>query len=240
MKISFVIPAYNEADEIEKNINTIYNFAKQNYSDFEIIAIDDGSKDNTLDVMRKLSLPNLIVDTNGKNMGPGAAFRKGFELATGDLIVSTESDLSYPIEDAKKLLAKLEEGYDIALATPHLAKEDAPKNVPAHRLALSHMGTAIYTFFVGEKLSTYACFFRAYKKQVIKSIQFKSNGFESQVEILWRAHKKGYKIIEISSKQNFRADRPSKFNIPRELGRHLNFLFGTVIPGNVEDVFAKK
>ncbi|HLC68944.1 MAG TPA: glycosyltransferase family 2 protein [Candidatus Bilamarchaeaceae archaeon] len=232
MKISFITPVYNEETNIEKNIQKILSFAKNNFKDFEIIAVDDGSSDHSWKILEKLRSKNIIIDKNPHNMGPGAAFRRGFALAKGDVIVTLDSDLSYPIEDTSKLLKKLNEGYGGVVASPFL-QGAGHTHVPFFRLLLSKLGTLIYTIFLGQYLSAYTCFFRAYRKGVIKNLKLEANGFESQVEIIWKTRRMGHRFAEVPSFQTFDVSRPSNFKILRELGRHLHFLLFKIIPGQV-------
>jgi len=233
MKTSFIVPVYNEEKGIKKNLLRIFDFAKKNYSDFEIIVVDDGSQDSTWKILQELNYKNLILGKNPHNMGPGAAFRRGFSLARGEVIVTLDFDLSFPITDTPKLLKKLNEGYDLVLASPYLLKGSTHKGIPPLRLFLSLAAVFIYGIAVGKILTCYTGFFRAYRKNVTRSIKFESNGFESQVEIIWKARRAGFKIVEVPSTLIYDNTRISNFKIVREISRHLHFLFGILMWGNI-------
>lgn len=229
MKISFIVPAYNEENGIQKNLSRIFKFARQNYPDFEVIVVDDGSQDSTWKILQSLKYKNLVLGKNPKNMGPGASFRRGFKLAKGDIAVTLDSDLSFPVEDTPKLIKKINEGYDLVVASPYFIKGSKNKGIPAFRLFLSLGATVIYTIALRKKLTCYTGFFRAYRKKVIKTIEFTSNGFQSQVEIIWKVRKKGYKITEVPSSLFYEQGRVSNFKIFKEIQSHLSFLFGRVL-----------
>jgi len=94
-KISIVIPVYNEADVIKRNLEEVKNTFDEFGCEYEIIAIDDGSKDASYQILKRLEkdIPNLVVKRNSKNFGKGRALKKAFKYTSGDLVVWLDADL---------------------------------------------------------------------------------------------------------------------------------------------------
>jgi len=116
MYISIVIPIFNEEASLEKNLYKIYNFFK-NKKNFEIIVINDGSNDKSLDILSNLTISNLIILNNKKNIGKGASIRKGVAKSTGELLLITDADLSAPIEEFNKLIKYYDLGYEVIVGS---------------------------------------------------------------------------------------------------------------------------
>ena len=116
MFLSIIIPTFNESKVIEKNLNKIISYFSEKI-DFEIIVVDDGSTDNTLEIISKLNKKKLIVLNNTSNLGKGAALKIGIEKSKGDLILITDADLSTSIDQFEKLNNKFREGYDIVIGS---------------------------------------------------------------------------------------------------------------------------
>jgi len=113
MKISIVIPAYNEEKRIGNTLKTIVSYMDENYSIYEIIVVDDGSIDRTKDVVGFYKQAKYIAQA--ENMGKGATVRRGIMQADGGIIVFSDADLSTPIHELQKVLVGLKEGYDLSL-----------------------------------------------------------------------------------------------------------------------------
>lgn len=221
MRVTLLMATYNEYTSIGKSIDSLYKYAKANLDDFQIIVIDDGSSDNTFVQLEKArSRYKITIDRNPVNMGQGAAFRRGLKHADGDVVVTLDSDLSYPITDIPKLLKKIEEGYDVALASP-FAGGGETADVPLIRLFLSNVATFLYAVALGLNLTVYTGVFRAYRTAALKKTRYTSNRFEAQVEVLWLCKKQGASIVEIPSVLTFKKARKSNFKVFREIWTHL-------------------
>jgi glycosyltransferase involved in cell wall biosynthesis len=108
---SIVIPAYNEAKRLPRTLQPILAFIKANSWDAEVIVVNDGSTDETADVVRAFSAENPV------NCGKGQSIRDGVQRASGEIILFTDADNSTPIEDAEKLVQAIEDGADIAIGS---------------------------------------------------------------------------------------------------------------------------
>ena len=98
MKVSLVIPAYNEGEIIRETLRAADEYMSREFADYEIIAVDDGSTDNTAELLSQLVSDKLIAPGYAKNRGKGFAVRTGVLAATGDIIVCTDADLAYGLE----------------------------------------------------------------------------------------------------------------------------------------------
>src|SRR3989338_1488069 len=109
--ISVIFPAYNEEKNVEALYGRIYQSLNNIGGDFEIIAVDDGSTDGTLDALKKLSPITIISFT--KNKGQSAALDAGIKRAKGDIIVTIDADLQNDPSDIHLLIKKIQEGHDV-------------------------------------------------------------------------------------------------------------------------------
>ncbi|MCJ7581886.1 MAG: glycosyltransferase family 2 protein, partial [Candidatus Aminicenantes bacterium] len=108
MKLSVIIPVYNEKNTVKKIIQQVQNVELE--MEKEIILIDDGSTDGTREILKNLEISNVIVKLHEKNQGKGAALRTGFSLATGDFVIIQDADLEYDPREYPKLLTPLLDG----------------------------------------------------------------------------------------------------------------------------------
>ena len=209
-KISIIMPAYNEADVIKKNVLETINTFKDFCKEYQIIVIDDGSADKTWQEIKELSekFSEVKITRNMQNYGKGRALKKGFRIATGDYIVFLDSDIDlHP--------AQLETFFDIMKldsADVVIGSKRHPNSVlnyPLERKIISN----VYFFFIkimfglpikdtqtGLKLFKYEVLKKIFPKIVVKAFAF-------DLEILANAHRLGYKIAEapvhIDSKRDF-------------------------------------
>lgn len=227
MKLSIIIPMYYEEENVE---NTIYQVKKvlENISpDYEIIVVDDGSKDSTFKLASKISAEDqkIRVLRHRNNQGMGKALKTGFENAKGDIFITLDADLSYEPEDIPILLESLEKyGADIVVGSQYM-KGGRTENIPFFRLILSKTANKIVGYSMTGDLSTVTGIFRAYKKEVIDSIEIESNGTEINPEILSKAAAIGFKIKEIPVKLKGRELGESKIRIRAATISHLLFTF---------------
>ena len=123
--ISIVIPAYNEGARLGPTLDRVLAFVHQQKWDAEVVVVDDGSRDNTADLVRQYAARNGIVRLvqNPGNHGKGYSVRNGVLNAQGSIVLFTDADLSSPIEEAPKLLEAIQEGADVAIGSRWLRTE---------------------------------------------------------------------------------------------------------------------
>jgi dolichyl-phosphate beta-glucosyltransferase len=202
MHLSVIVPAYNEEKRIEKTLISINNFlSKQNYN-YEIIVVNDGSRDKTLEIVEslKLKIKNLEIINNKKNRGKGYAVRQGLLKAKGDYRLFTDADNSTPIEEVKNFLASLQKKYDIAIASRNMNGSIINNPQPFYRKFLGKIYSLLARLIVGLwEIKDTQCGFKLFRADVANNILplCKINGWAFDSEILIIAKKSGYKIKEI-------------------------------------------
>jgi len=165
--LSVVIPLYNE----EENIQPLYDELKEVLDKMdirhEIVFVDDGSRDSSLDLLRTIQKndEHVVVVTFRRNFGQTAAMSAGFDYAKGDVIVTMDGDMQNDPRDIPRLLEKIDEGFDVVTGWRH-DRKDAFIN----RRLPSMIANKIISLTTGIKLHDYGCTLKAFKKYVIKGI----------------------------------------------------------------------
>jgi glycosyltransferase involved in cell wall biosynthesis len=214
VNVSVIIPAFNEEDSIEKNLFEIESYMNSYAGNgtWELIVVNDGSKDNTLKIVKRLAQekPWLKVADLVLNYGRGKALRAGFERASGDRIVTLDADLSYAPYHIERMLSKLEEeNADIVVASAY-GKNGTVQNVPWKRLWLSRIGNQILSYMFNGGITVLTCVTRAYKGEFIKQLDLHSDDKEIHLEILAKAKVLRAKIMEVPADLNWRQEKRLK------------------------------
>ncbi len=199
--LSVVIPAFNEEARIPDTLKTISRYLASRFEDYEIIVVDDGSCDGTASIVEGLSgeLPNLTLISYPANSGKGCAVRTGVLSSKGDLLLICDADLSTPIEELEKLKTFLDDEFDIVVGSRGLRDSDIAIRQPWYRERMGKIFNAFVRSLVVGGISDTQCGFKLFKGDAARSL-FKKNiidGFAFDVEILFLARKKGYKIKEV-------------------------------------------
>lgn len=215
MKISFVIPVFNE----EESLKILYKEILENISDndYEIIFIDDGSSDNSFHVMQLLASEDTQVKIIKfrRNFGKAAALQIGFEKCCGDVIFTMDADLQDNPVEIPNFLAKIDEGYDLVSGWKKKRHDPISKTLP------SKLFNKVTSASFKLKLHDYNCGFKAYKKEVVKEIDIYGD-MHRYIPAL--VHAKGFKIAEISVEHRAREFGKSKYGVERYLRGFLDLL----------------
>ena len=201
-KITLIIPMYNESSIIADTAKAVSEYMQNNFDSYEIIFSDDGSKDNSADIVRTLSLPNVKVIGYEKNRGKGCAIRTGMLEAKGDIVMFTDADLAYGTDVIKRVYDTLSKSEANMLIGSRNLSADGYEGYTALRKLMSKIYIKVLCIVGGFKLSDSQCGCKAYKGEAVKRIfeRCKVDGFAFDFEsILW-AQKFGYKIIEMPVK----------------------------------------
>jgi dolichyl-phosphate beta-glucosyltransferase len=199
MNLSIVVPAYNEEKRIRKSLDKIFDFLDSKQISYEVIVVDDGSKDKTVEIINSLKNSKLRLLRNKKNSGKGQTVKNGMLEAKGNVVVFTDADLSTPIEEVDKALDWLEKGYDIIIGSRGLKNSDIKIKQPLYRRMMGRIFNIITQILSVRGIKDTQCGFKCFKKETVKKIFQKQTltGFSFDVEILFLAQKYKYKIKEM-------------------------------------------
>jgi glycosyltransferase involved in cell wall biosynthesis len=199
--LSIVIPAYNESARIEQTLERVMNCVEAQGWDAEVLVIDDGSADDTREIvereMRRCARLHLV--RNPGNRGKGYSVRNGLLQAAGEIVIFTDADLSAPMEEAERLIAAIENGADVAIGSRWMDRTRQTIHQPLYRQFFGRCFNRICRTVMGLKFKDTQCGFKAFRRsaaQVIFRLQrIERWGFDP--EILFIARKLRYKVREV-------------------------------------------
>ncbi len=186
MKLSIVIPCYNEAKDIAQNVKKVQDYLKEKNIDHELILVNDGSKDNTKEVIE--SIPGVIALSYDKNRGKGGAVKYGIEHASGDYTLFMDADLSTDISAIEKVI-ELAPSYDLVIGSRHATGSVIKKKQPFLRVFIGRCCRLLVKMLFHTKFKDTQCGFKAMRTDVAKKIVEKQliNDFAFDVEYLYIA-----------------------------------------------------
>jgi dolichol-phosphate mannosyltransferase len=238
MKLSVVVPCFNEEDNIEKLRAEFFPVIERlvgsrlpnggEIDSLEVVFVDDGSSDGTYDALVgafgnfKHSSISLRFEKHEANRGLGAALRTGFTAVTGDIVVTTDSDGTYHFSTIPSLLEHLTGDVAIVTASPYHPMGEVV-GVPGYRIFLSRGSSLIYRILLNWRIHTYTALFRAYRREVVDQIPFTANDFLGATELMVKAMLKGYQVDEFPAALHQRMFGVSKAKLVRTIKSHLNF-----------------
>jgi len=226
MEVSLILPMYNEEDNVIITLNEVKKVL-QTYERYQIVAVDDGSSDRTLELLEEYARenPELLVLKHPVNMGMGRALRTGFEKAEGDVIVTLDADLSYEPQYITQLIQELHQNQlDIVIGSQYMAGGET-EDIPFIRLFVSKMANKIVGYALDKNISTVTGILRAYRREVLDSIEIEAAGTEINPEILSKAIAIGFEVKEIPVKLKGRKLGESKIQFRSTTISHLLFTF---------------
>lgn len=221
--LSVILPCYNEAENIDTLADTLFTQldALTDYR-YEVVFVDDGSTDGTWPLLNKFYSETTSVQLirHPKNRGLGAAMRSGFQAATGDVLLTTDSDASYPFSEIPYLLNCLSPDVSMVTASPY-HPQGAVQQVSPHRLALSRGCSLAYRVLLNSSIYTFTSLFRAYRRPLIDQLPFESDDFLACAELLIRALMNGHRVIEYPCELRTRVHGVSKIRMAQTIASHI-------------------
>ena len=207
--ISIVIPVYNEEDNVAILNNEIFNVVSNRFKDYEIIYINDGSTDGSLEKLKELNeKDNKVKIINfRKNFGQSASISAGFEYCTGDIVVTLDADLQNDPADIPLVVEKILEGYDMVNGW----RKDRKDKFFSRKIP-SFFGNKLVSFITKVKLHDYGCSLRAFTREVAKNLKLYG---EMHRYLPAFASRMGIKSIEIPVNHRERRFGISKYGISR-------------------------
>lgn len=200
--LSIIIPAYNEEKRIGPTLSNTYEFLKTKSYNYEVIIVDDGSDDGTLFQVQNSELAKidkLKIIRNSTNKGKGYSVKNGILISSGDFILFSDADLSTPIKEADKLFHHVEKGYDIVIGSRSIVGSDVKIHQPFYREGMGRVFNKLVKLLLIKGFSDTQCGFKLFVGGVARKIarELTINGFCFDVEMLYLAKKKGYRIAEV-------------------------------------------
>lgn len=204
LDISVVVPIFNEEGNVEKLHSRILEECQKLGKSFEIIFIDDGSRDETVIKCKNLNPLKLIKFR--KNYGQTAAFDAGFQAAKGDVIITMDGDLQNDPADINKLLEKIDEGFDVVSGWRHKRKDSLSKKI------FSRGANLLRKFFIEDNIHDSGCSLKAYRRECFNDLDLFGEMHRFIPALL---EMDGFKVTEVKVSHHPRTSGVTKYNWKR-------------------------
>jgi len=168
MKLSIILPVYNEEESIKELYGEIKTALNRLALDYEIIAVNDGSGDKSLEVLKEIAKADQkfkVIDFR-RNHGQTAAISAGIDFSQGEILIPMDADLQNDPADIPKLLEEIKRGYDVVSGWRKDRKDRLSRKIP------SRVANKLISFITKVKLHDYGCTLKAYKREAVKDIRF--------------------------------------------------------------------
>ncbi|MFH1183186.1 MAG: glycosyltransferase [Candidatus Moraniibacteriota bacterium] len=200
-KISVVIPCFNEGRTIYQNIRKINRYLKEHIAIHEIIAVNDGSRDNTLTELQKIQKEiSLKIVIHPQNEGKGQAVKDGILASQNELVMFLDADLAIPIEELEKFLSAINQGYDLVIASRFVPGLKVLCPVLWYRKIMERVFRLLRMVILNNwNVQDTQCGFKVFRASVARKIfpMATVKRFASDAEIIFIAKKFGYSIKEL-------------------------------------------
>lgn len=212
--ISVVFPAYNEESTIEELHRRLDAVLRSSGEPYEIIAVDDGSSDRTIEKLKNLSPIKVIVFV--RNFGKNAALEAAFKEAKGDVVITIDADLQNPPEEIPKIIEAIRGGADVVVGR-RMQRGD-----PFLRRMFSRFANLYIAALTGLRLHDFGCGLKAYRRVFLSDVSLLGGYSFNFWPIL--AHARGARVMEVSIEHRARLSGHSKYSIQKMLSRAFDLL----------------
>ncbi len=213
-KISVVVPLYNEEDNVVKLHEKIVSACKEIKQEYEIIFVDDGSRDDTVRNAKKLS-PLILIELR-KNFGQTAAFDAGFKASNGDIIITMDGDLQNDPSDIPLLLDEMDEGYDIVSGWRKKRQDSLEKKI------FSRTANLLRKILLKDSIHDSGCSLKAIKREALEEVDLFGEMHRFIPAIL---EFDGWKVGEVEVSHHPRIHGKTKYNWKRGLKGFVDMVF---------------
>jgi len=207
--LSIVVPIYNEEESLPFLVNQLLEVLQPMQETFELVLVNDGSSDNSAEVIRKLSfeIPELVGVLLRKNYGQTAAMAAGFDISSGDIVVTLDGDLQNDPADIPLLVNKIRDGFDLVSGWRFRRQDAAISRKLPSKIANRLIGKV-----TGVRLNDYGCSLKAYRKEVLRDMRLYGE-LHRFLPVL--ANIEGARITEVKVNHRARQFGSSKYGIDR-------------------------
>lgn len=215
--LSIVIPVYNEAESLAALHGEISEVAAANGYDVEFVFVNDGSKDNSWEVIKQLAAKDSRVHAIRfrRNFGKAAALNAGFRAARGELVMTLDADLQDDPHEIPRFLAKMDEGCDVVSGWKKVRHD------PWHKVGPSRVFNWLVSWLTGVHLHDHNCGMKSYRREIFDEVRLYGE-LHRFVPVL--AHARGYRVGELEINHRARKFGKSKYGVTRIVKGFLDLL----------------
>lgn len=218
MELSVILPVYNECNRLENCVQRVDGYLSREYSSYEIIIIEDNSKDNSYEIAKKIAdnNKNIVLLHNDTRLGRGSSLNKAIIASSGDLVIYMDVDLATDINYIKRLVDPLKLGISVTTGSRLITDSSAKR--PLSRDIASRSYNTLVRLLFGSKVHDHQCGFKGFRKKDIEPLlgQVQDNHWFWDTELLILCQRSGMKVDEFPVKWNHNGGdkkNPSKVKV---------------------------
>jgi len=227
LDLTVVIPAFNEETRLTPAVADVLAFARRRDLDFELVVVDDGSRDGTAELVRRLSqeAPELRLIRLAANQGKGYAVRTGMVNARGRLVLFADADGATPAEEYDRLERAIVAGADVAIGSRALKTSEVLVRARWHRRVFGRVFHWLVEHLAVKGIQDTQCGFKLFRGEVAHDLfsRMRMSGFSFDVEVLLMAQRRGYRVAEVPV--NWHHVPGSRINLVTDSARMARDLF---------------